>query len=355
MKNIKYIRELGYIIDVFSLFILYFNKKVFIEKSINYDKQAEDTEYYNRLFDEFSPVPDELLPFFYMKENDRTFMTKFYFYAYRQKFTTVYGLYFVQNALSDHDEVINNLFNYYFPESTKKDFEEYKQSPVYINTLISKSDYDWKMKSYLYLLFLDPIPVIEKLSKEIMSKYIKMSNIYNKNTTQISDFINNMDLDNLFLKIEKYDNRADLHLYESSFISVSPMFKDYLCFFPQSDSVLIILGTGSDEYMDYLLNKSSGVNLEVVGNVLSEKNRVEILKLMKNKGEIIIQDIERALGTSSSNSHYHLSMMLKAGMIKSRTSGRTIYYTLNKDRFDVICETLSEFSNNPKFDSIIQY
>lgn len=86
-------------------------------------------------------------------------------------------------------------------------------------------------------------------------------------------------------------------------------------------------------------------DLDEFGNAVSEKNRVEILNLMVKKGEVTIKDIESELGFTGTNAYYHLTLMLKTEMLKTRTRGRTVLYSINKDYFKRLCDSLTRYLN----------
>lgn len=50
------------------------------------------------------------------------------------------------------------------------------------------------------------------------------------------------------------------------------------------------------------------------------------------------------LSLSGTNAYYHLSLMLRANVIKARNQGRTVLYSINKQHFDVVCDILSKYS-----------
>lgn len=350
MKNVKFIKEPGYIYDLFFLFILYFNKESYLRNSTNGSKSHENNKYFDRLISDFSPVSDELLPFFYLKDNKMSFITQYYYISFKREFIADYNLSFIQRALSNYNQVVYNLINYYFPEATEEDFEEYKKSVLHIKNLIKNSKYDRSLKSSLYELFLDPIPSIRKLSAEIMIKYNFLSK-YN-NFEKVLNYVNDFDYENFVSKTEQYFNcKIDLDQYNDCYISVSLLAKDFACLCYYDKVMIEIVGFDCNDYMNFMLNKNFTPDLDVFGNCLSEKNRVEILRLIRRKGEITIRDIEQELGFTGTNAYYHINMMIRNRMVEARYQGRVVFYTINKNYFDSVCNILSDFSNNVKLES----
>jgi DNA-binding transcriptional ArsR family regulator len=84
--------------------------------------------------------------------------------------------------------------------------------------------------------------------------------------------------------------------------------------------------------------------LHLVGNALTEPNRIEILNLLLQKGELTIKDIVQELGFSGTNTYYHLNLMFRANIVKCRSSGKPVYYSINRRGFDEICKQLSKYS-----------
>ena len=124
MKNLKYIKEPGYIYDLFFIYIFHFNKDYCLTNFINYNKSSEDTNFFNKMILDFEPIPDELMPFFYLKDNKLSFITQYYYEPYKDEFTTSYNLSFVQSKLSDYNEVIKNLIKFYFMDISEKSLNE---------------------------------------------------------------------------------------------------------------------------------------------------------------------------------------------------------------------------------------
>ena len=64
---------------------------------------------------------------------------------------------------------------------------------------------------------------------------------------------------------------------------------------------------------------------------------------MLRKGEVIIKDIEQELGFTGTNAYYHLMLMMKAGMLKTRNRGRPVLYSIRKEYFEGLCDMLKKY------------
>ncbi len=347
MKNIKYIKEPGYIYDLFFLFVLHFNKDFCLTNYINYNKSAEDTDFFTKIENDFNDISDEMFLFFYLKDNAPCFITQYYYKTFHRYFTTTYNLETVQSALRDTDEVITNLIKYYFMDITASELNESKRSTTAIGRLIRNSTYNDKLKSHLYSFFLEPVPFIQKLSYELMKNEFALSQFWDKNYNKVTEIQGQINIQDLTNKLKQYKNcNMNIESFDDIYISICLFAKNCIQAYYYENKVILLLGSDSQNYMDYLTVQNHLPELHVFGTALSEVNRIDILNLMLQKDEITIKDIEQELAFTGTNAYYHLSLMIKAGMIKTRNQGRTVLYSINKHYFDLVCKLLSDYSNN---------
>lgn len=346
MRNLKFSKEPGYIYDLLFLFTYKFYKDYCLTNFINYNKSAEDTAYFNNVLSDFEPIPDDLLPFFYIMENGECFITKFYYVPYKEDFTTTYNLAKVQTAITDYDQVISNLIRFYFMDIDSKSLSECKSSLVSIGRLIKESKYNDTVKSSLFAFFIDPVPTIQKLAYELMSKEFQLSQQYEKNYQKISEVQNQIDIEDLSKKLKCCKNtQVNLYGFDDIYISICIFNKNCIRSFYYDDKAVLLLGIDYGDTLEFILTQNRLPELDEFGNAIAEKNRVEILEFMFCKGEITIKDVEQELCFTGTNAYYHLSLMLRANLIKTRNQGRTVLYSVNNQYFDVVCDMLSKYSN----------
>lgn len=179
-----------------------------------------------------------------------------------------------------------------------------------------------------------------------MSKSYLLAKKYELEYGNLTEMQDKLDLDRLSGKLQQCGNcEINIENYNHINISLIICFKNCIKVRFYSDQAVILLGIDSESYMDYLGIQSTLPDLDVFGNALSEKNRVEILNQMTGKEEITIKDIEQELGFSGTNAYYHLSLMLKANMIRSGNQGRLVLYRINKEYFDVISDMIKKYSS----------
>ncbi len=76
--------------------------------------------------------------------------------------------------------------------------------------------------------------------------------------------------------------------------------------------------------------------------VISEKNRIKILCILKNE-ERCVCEIWKILGISQNLASHHLKILKDFGLIKSRKQGLSVFYTINKKILNKYLIILSKF------------
>jgi ArsR family transcriptional regulator len=77
-------------------------------------------------------------------------------------------------------------------------------------------------------------------------------------------------------------------------------------------------------------------------HALSDPLRVQVLELLRVQ-ELCVCDLCEHLGASQSKLSFHLKILKSAGLVRSRQSGRWIYYSLDLPQFVVLEQYLAEF------------
>lgn len=344
LKTLKFIKGPGYLYDLFSLFVLYFNQNIFLSEQVNQNKAVEDTEHFNRVLNTIEKIPEELRVFFQLKEYRRSFFTSFYFHNCIEHVLSDSGIDTIQSSLKNYDNIIRNIIDYYFgSDTTAIPFD----SPEFIRTIgkkIRDSEYDIVLKNNLYEFFLDPIPIIQMLCNELSKKEILLSKIYNDNDAIITKTQNKINIDRLAEKtLQIKSNYADLASFDEIIISICTVHKNCIGVFTSDKAALILLGTDYEDFSDYLNTKDLTPVLAQFGVAISEENRIQILELIQKMGEISVADLRKELNFSHTNAYYHITLLLKSNLLTFRNSGRTVYYSINHSYFNDICTVLSKY------------
>lgn len=352
--EVEFIKEPGYMYDLLSMFVLYFNKEYFLSNMINYDKASADQEHYKSIIKEIEPVSNDLRIFFLMNANARTFMIHNYFDMLDKTFLTTYNLKEVQDALRDCDGVKSKILEFYLPKLSKTKREECKNDLAELSRQMKIADLKPEIKNGLYSFFIEPEAILQKLAYELISKDFILKKKRESHTLLAEQLQESFNTKEVVEKVSQYQSQnvsIDITHYSKLYISFSMISKNAIKYYYFSDTVILLLGTDCLSYLDYLSARETAPDLETFGNALSDKYRVGILNLAAKNKEISIKDIESELGNGGANVYYHLSLMLKANLLRARNQGRALIYRLNTPYFNSVRDLLLRYAEPENEDS----
>ncbi len=352
--EVEFIKEPGYMYDLLSMFVLYFNKEYFLSNMINYDKASADQEYYKSIIKEIEPVSNDLRIFFLMNANARTFMIHNYFDMLDKTFLTTYNLKEVQDALRDCDGVKSKILEFYLPKLSKTKREECKNDLAELSRQMKIADLKPEIKNGLYSFFIEPEAILQKLAYELISKDFILKKKRESHTLLAEQLQESFNTKEVVEKVSQYQSQnvsIDITHYSKLYISFSMISKNAIKYYYFSDTVILLLGTDCLSYLDYLSARETAPDLETFGNALSDKYRVGILNLAAKNKEVSIKDIESELGNGGANVYYHLSLMLKANLLRARNQGRAVIYRLNTPYFNSVRDLLLRYAEPENEDS----
>lgn len=352
--EVEFIKEPGYMYDLLSMFVLYFNKEYFLSNMINYDKASADQEYYKSIIKEIEPVSNDLRIFFLMNANARTFMIHNYFDMLDKTFLTTYNLKEVQDSLRDCDSVKSKILEFYLPKLSKTKREECKNDLAELSRQMKIADLNPEIKNGLYSFFIEPEAILQKLAYELISKDFILKKKRESHTLLAEQLQESFNTKEVVEKVSQYQSQnvsIDITHYSKLYISFSMISKNAINYYYFSDTVILLLGTDCLSYLDYLSARETAPDLETFGNALSDKYRVGILNLAAKNKEVSIKDIESELGNGGANVYYHLSLMLKANLLRARNQGRAVIYRLNTPYFNSVRDLLLRYAEPENEDS----
>lgn len=352
--EVEFIKEPGYMYDLLSMFVLYFNKEYFLSNMINYDKASADQEHYKSIIKEIEPVSNDLRIFFLMNANARTFMIHNYFDMLDKTFLTTYNLKEVQDSLRDCDSVKSKILEFYLPKLSKTKREECKNDLAELSRQMKIADLNPEIKNGLYSFFIEPEAILQKLAYELISKDFILKKKRESHTLLAEQLQESFNTKEVVEKVSQYQSQnvsIDITHYSKLYISFSMISKNAIEYYYFSDTVILLLGTDCLSYLDYLSARETAPDLETFGNALSDKYRVGILNLAAKNKEVSIKDIESELGNGGANVYYHLSLMLKANLLRARNQGRAVIYRLNTPYFNSVRDLLLRYAEPENEDS----
>lgn len=350
MNQLKLIKEPGYLLDLLFVFSLHFNKQRFFDQLTDESTRIDEEEYYNSILNLFDPISDDLFIFFTSFQDGRSFLDISTFTNYQSTPPADFCVDFLQSKLSDYQFVIKKMIKFCFRELTAEDLEACTQSNIVLFPHIKKSTYPDKIKNALYEFFIDPIPYIQKLQSELVTKNMQLSSYYEKNYQTLLD---------LYMSLSSHTHLEE-HLHYlwdlsrldqanvQSYASFCLLNKSCVRLTVTKTSAIYLLGRN---YADTLYSKqrqTAWLNLEEFGAAIGEESRVSIMNYILEHGEVNCKDLEKAFHFSGSTVYHHLTIMLKARVLKRRHEGKTVLYSINRKYMDAVIELLQKYSSSSK-------
>ncbi len=350
LKNIRFLKDPGYTYDLFYIFIHYFNREYVLANFSNFNAYAEDVRFSEKMLEEFPDIPEELRLFFHIDDNPHTFITSFYFDPHQDDFLKgTYSLATIQNELMNYDQVVTNVLRHYFRNEPAETLQKCKESLPAANALIKNSSLDTRVKSALYSFLIDPIPVIQRLSHELMAKEFLLSKQYEKHSALMRALQENFDFPAVAEKLKTdAQHSSDIDDFDEVVVSFCYYNKNHICLYFYKDAVLLALGRDYIDILQYLIDKKFTPKLNEFGTAVSEENRAAILQFLHENGESTIKEVEQALHLAGTNAYYHINLMIRAGLIKTRNSGRKSMYSINHQYFTALIEVLKSYTEESK-------
>lgn len=337
MRNVVYLKEPGYIQDLYFAFILYYNKTVITEKFVLKDKAAADTKFYKEAIQRFEPFDDDLLPFFHLKDDSFCFMSVEYFrdmdYLDEFFFNTVL------KKLDDKKSVVIKMMSLYL--GIYEEFEQYHMQDI--GRLIKGLPYSDAVKYSLALFFMNPEYYIDKLVADLKQKEKILKQYYIEHADYIFKTQAEVDIDDLIRELNQSSSKRTLP-DSQTYYSINLINKYHISYMDKNNGLFFLLGTDFKGQLESWINFKEPPNMILWGKVYSERNRITILKMLKKNGELCTSDIAERINLSPTSVYYHLEMMFDARMLNSRNEGRTIYYSINKEYFRRASNELGNFA-----------
>ncbi|MEG0456648.1 MAG: winged helix-turn-helix domain-containing protein [Oscillospiraceae bacterium] len=349
----KYIEAPGYLYDLFNIFINHYkissSKQLYIKDII--EKDIKNSEYINKFF---SPINDELFIFFNTNnsENNTPFIFNYYF-NYISSFDDV--------IITDKHEIVDllfknleneysvkyNLYSYYLYNCNPSEIDKFTKDIVAFANEVDKSNYSDKIKRILYSVAINFTKYHQILIDELKLKVQLLNKYYEKNQLKIEGFKNNFSFFEYYKKLQEFENITtnEINKKDDIYISTS-LINPFLFNYVKSEKnyYLSIVGYEFEDNIKVLKEQYSSIDINTFANAISEKNRTEILDLMLEKGSLTAKQLEKLIESSSTNTYYHITLMLKLNILYSTAKGRTIYYNINKNCFDKAIDYLSKYS-----------
>lgn len=339
MTKLQLLHKPGYVQDLNYIFCLkFFN----LENNSKYS--SEEIKWMKDLIYRFGEVSDDLFLFYYIPSHQTpSFMTRFGMDTFRKHFLTDFDFGMFINDLSDTDKYVRNMITYFMNVLPQEKLEECYTSKDKLFSYIKETNFSWEIKSRLYEFFLKPEPFFQLLKLQLMEKEVMLADYYNENMQVILDAHNKLNYDKV---VDCFVGRMGRsHFYGTNrvaYFSYCLLNNHLIKVYYFDDYDIFFLGTQYDDVIDDV-NSKKDISLEKFGNAVSEPSRIKILQFILEQGEITCKDLERAFSFSGSTAYHHITTLVRIGLVNSRSEGKAVFYSINREYFKKVTELLNKF------------
>ncbi len=312
--------------DTLFSFLLNFNieNKKYLEFFINPKRRASDVRHYQDCVAKFTLPPKELSVFFAVYERQSFAFSKMFDHMSRGG---EFSLQMLKSYLPDAETMCKKVTAFYFPDH--KDGMTSAEMAERLPELAVLPE----VKYHLLAMSIDPVPYYKMLFASIDERLQAMNRYYLSNKAMITAVKKAMDIEQIkdFLRIRHGvgdEMFADEMTYSIMLIGRNSVR------LVDGDPPVALLGTEYVARMETVKEQSICPDIVKMGKALGEENRVRILDMLLVENELTAQQILTKLSLSMTATHYHLELLLQAGMLLTRNEGRTIYYSLHREYFD---------------------
>ena len=308
------LRNLGKYFDLITVYKKHFNL-------------ISNEEHNMDVFFDVSNISEEFLLLFY-SYNDSVLFEQMIFENIDQIKETEDTFSLLMDSILDHRILTEQIEKFYFENTeisyVNGDWSSLQSASEKIHSL----ELPHRMKYYLMNFFLDPVAYTKKLIKSIIDISAQISNLYENHYKVLADRISSF-TENILNDIAENNKTYIIDINKPIYCSFGILNPDSINLWELKGVQFLYLGIN---YKVGIKNEEL-FDVEQLGKVLSDPNRVKILNHILRNGSTTVSTINRVFGFSGTTSYYHLSMMHKAGMLNISSKSKVIDYSINSKFF----------------------
>ena len=341
MSNIQFVNGPAKIHDIGFACTYYFNRDLLDNTTYLYRKTPKASSLHEELRAHFFPVSDSLLAFFASTESSASFYESFLVAPmYWELIKAEDPMALLMARLDQVEQIKKEMLIYYFPGTSMEKLVQYSEDSAFLASAIQNSTYPETIKRAMFYFFFAPDQAVAELKRELKRKAEQYEVFYGlkaEAVEAVSKAITEQELIENIL-------HPDTVLRPEVVVSISVVDPAIANNNNSRTTSLILAGTQYKAALDFRKKHQKAPDLAAFGVALSEKNRVRLFQYIFNHKEVTMREIEREQEFSGTNAYYHLSLMIKAGMVSTKTRGRVLVYSIDKAYFEMISEYLRQYS-----------
>lgn len=346
LKKFLMHQETGFLCDLYFVFYLKFNYQRFSEKRLKgrsgKNMVEVGTDFYDMIQLRFGDIPEDLFVFFRaIGTSQRTFLASCYLKSFETDFYNKYNIEHLQQELADSKRVIQKMIAFYFDAIDGSNLDENSSPKETVFDYIKESDYSNEEKIKLYEFFVNPTRYVLLLQRTLTEKQSLLSDYYKEHYKDIIDIYDPVALNRLHAKTNN-DTLFVGSVTRAEYVSYCLLDRLHFERISNADGSLYVLGD-QYEYVMHDPHKNSESCLDAFCHALCERNRLDILNLLYEQRELTCKDLERYFDFSGSTAYHHLSIMNRAGLVQTRSEGKTLFYSIDKQFINEVIEFLKKY------------
>lgn len=330
--QIRFRQEIAVLWDTIYSFRVQYNRERF-------EKLAEEYEEIRNEVNLVSLIPytptDAMAPFFYHLPETAGFLQQFLI----KHISGCHGNYdeiSVQSffkALQNYDDVVMQLFLFYFPELEAARAAELLKSPADLVLAVrDQQNCNDTIKNNLLAILLNPAREIQRLSYELVEREQQIKLLYEKKAETLTQLKLQFTEEHI-RKCWGEEAKAptDLSQFDDVTVAFCALSQEILYESLKGSSLLWVLGC---EYEKTQFPEDDGANEEMFAScvtALGEKNRRLFFDYIFEHEGVTGKELEKEFDMTGPNVYYHLGALSRAELVKSENKGRNIHYYVDRD------------------------
>lgn len=339
--EVVYSKTFSMVYDIMGLGRLIHNDDDFLELlTQNSTDYYNDIAYYKSLIN-MVETPNKNVASMFYQYND-TSVVKVIF-SDIQNLDTISKIQYVKDfykILSNPDYILSVVNQVYFPKYIINSDELPTKSELYGNFLVMPLSQD--IEDSLYLFFENPYNFGKMFISELKKYSMVIEKLYTINRSEITKFRSTF----LKNKIDIYNKHFNgtLNNYQTIKIGITYTNVDIIYYNRWiKDTMILFLGKNSDKlFSKDSLPEAGVIEAATLRKIISDKTRLKILKLLKNK-DMHGNEIAEKVSVKRNLVKHHIDLMTRENVLSFYIKDNNIYYKINSEYFQRIYNFIKDF------------